>query len=232
MKRRTFTAVVFTIAYLAIVALIVWSRECELFELPLNSLGDFLAGAFGPLALAWLIFGYFQQGDELQNGTAALKLQGVELKNSVEQQQRLAEISLQALELERQEREEEKLKYRHGLLPIFHLESVDLKFEGESYTGFFRLFNDGAQVYSLTSTFVKGGDWNQCASFRMLDRGESKDFTAQWSIHSPDNYFLIDVVYVMKDSVKGLARFKSISAGSDGVYSKLIEFTREDIILP
>ena len=32
----------------------------ELHELRLNELGDFLAGAFGPLALFWLVLGFFQ----------------------------------------------------------------------------------------------------------------------------------------------------------------------------
>lgn len=51
----------------------------------LNEFGDFIAGAFAPLAFFWLVRGYYQQGHELQG-------QAIELKNSVKQQQRLAEI--------------------------------------------------------------------------------------------------------------------------------------------
>lgn len=56
-------------------------------ELPssLNEFGDFIAGAFAPLAFFWLVRGYYQQGAELQ-------AQALELKNSVQQQTRLAEI--------------------------------------------------------------------------------------------------------------------------------------------
>jgi len=37
-----------------------------------NEWGDFFAGVSGPLALAWLVVGYFQQGEELQKNTTAL----------------------------------------------------------------------------------------------------------------------------------------------------------------
>ncbi|MBN5150491.1 hypothetical protein JY458_05885 [Stenotrophomonas maltophilia] len=40
-----------------------------------NSLGDFIAGAFGPLALFWLVCGYFQQSIQLKLNTKALTLQ-------------------------------------------------------------------------------------------------------------------------------------------------------------
>ena len=77
--------------------------------LPLNELGDFLAGAFGPLALAWLVFGYFQQGDELRQGTEALKMQANELNASVQQQIQMVEA--QKLALENHERSLEPILY-------------------------------------------------------------------------------------------------------------------------
>jgi hypothetical protein len=44
-------------------------------KLPANELGDFLAGAFSPLAFLFLILGYLQN-------TNALKLQGEEIKKN------------------------------------------------------------------------------------------------------------------------------------------------------
>ena len=46
----------------------------------LNEFGDFIAGAFAPLAFLWLVLGYYQQGKELQQNTEALRLQADELK--------------------------------------------------------------------------------------------------------------------------------------------------------
>ncbi|GAA5181415.1 hypothetical protein GCM10023345_04880 [Acinetobacter kookii] len=39
----------------------------------LNSLGDFLAGIFAPVAFFWLILGYVQQGKQLDQNTKALE---------------------------------------------------------------------------------------------------------------------------------------------------------------
>lgn len=35
--------------------------------MPLNELGDYLAGAFSPLAFLWLVYGYFMQNSELKS---------------------------------------------------------------------------------------------------------------------------------------------------------------------
>lgn len=53
-------------------------------KLELNALGDFLAGTFSPLALLWLVIGYFQQGDELRQNSRALHLQAEELRQAAE----------------------------------------------------------------------------------------------------------------------------------------------------
>ena len=72
----------------------------------LNSVGDFLAGAFAPLAFFWLVSGYYQQSkgleqnsealkiqaEELQRSTEALQLQANELANSVQEQKNLIKI--------------------------------------------------------------------------------------------------------------------------------------------
>ncbi|MDF9619539.1 hypothetical protein P5705_17980 [Pseudomonas entomophila] len=93
MSFRTVLALLFTFIYMCGFLFIAIYRQDELASLSLNELGDFLAGAFGPLALAWLVFGYFQQGEELRQGTEALLLQAQELKESVRQQTEMAEAT-------------------------------------------------------------------------------------------------------------------------------------------
>lgn len=68
----------------------------------LNSLGDFLAGIFAPVAFFWLILGYVQQGKQLDQNTKALEqqeralqLQIDEMKESVKQQTELVNIQRQ-----------------------------------------------------------------------------------------------------------------------------------------
>lgn len=72
----------------------------SLSELPLNAIGDFLAGAFGPIAIFWLILGFIQQGIELSQNTSALKLQVEELKNSVEQQRRMVQVTKEQIKVQ------------------------------------------------------------------------------------------------------------------------------------
>ena len=86
-------------------------------QLSLNEVGDFLAGAFGPLALFWLVLGFFQQGDELRNSVEALKLQAEELRNSVDQQKELVEVSRQEIDHERQVKAEEEAKDLAAQIP-------------------------------------------------------------------------------------------------------------------
>lgn len=53
--------------------------------LPAEDLGNFLEGAFAPLAFLWLVIGYFLQQKELEQNTAALRSQAVEISRSAEQ---------------------------------------------------------------------------------------------------------------------------------------------------
>lgn len=73
--------------------------------LPSNELGDFLAGAFAPLAFLFLILGYKQnsesirlQNEELKASTEALRLQVAEMRESVEQQKLMGELQKTELE--------------------------------------------------------------------------------------------------------------------------------------
>jgi hypothetical protein len=84
-----------TIIYLLAVCVISANFEKSLFDLTPNELGDFLAGAFSPLAFLWLVLGFLQQGQEL-------RIQAIELNNSVEQSRQLVEVTKGQLELERE----------------------------------------------------------------------------------------------------------------------------------
>ncbi len=82
---------IFTIVYLVVVFYFAIPDIDHMKTLKPNELGDFFAGFFSPLAFLWLVFGYYQQGEELKQNTLALNLQADELRNSVEQQIKQAE---------------------------------------------------------------------------------------------------------------------------------------------
>ena len=60
---------------------------------PIEQVGNFLEGAFAPLAFLWLVIGYFLQKKELMQNTDAIKMQYVEIQKSADQ----AEIQAQAI---------------------------------------------------------------------------------------------------------------------------------------
>lgn len=89
---RTLTKIGFilTAFWLGVFAVIGLSTDTS--RMGLNEWGDFLAGVSAPLALLWLVIGYFQQGDELRLNTKALDAQKEELRRQAEETRRLAEI--------------------------------------------------------------------------------------------------------------------------------------------
>ena len=53
-------------------------------RIPADELGNFLEGAFAPLAFLWLVIGYFLQQKELQQNTEALRQQSEQMAESVQ----------------------------------------------------------------------------------------------------------------------------------------------------
>ena len=103
MSKLGWFGVVATVVYLFSIAFVLSEKLGELGSLELNNFGDFLAGAFGPLAIFWLVLGFFQQGEELRNSIKSLDLQTRELKESVMQQKELARISKEQFQLQEKE---------------------------------------------------------------------------------------------------------------------------------
>jgi|GEM_PF-6076803 len=73
----------------------------QIWCLDANEIGDFLAGAFAPLAFAWLILGYHRQGNELRIQAAELALTRAEfasqtnvLRQTMEQDKIALNVSL------------------------------------------------------------------------------------------------------------------------------------------
>lgn len=109
-----------SVVYIFAMLIWAWSQSNDLRTLKPNEFGDLLAGIFSPLAFLWLVLGYFQQGKELKASVKALELQGKELKNSVEQQRALVDVSTKQLEADFEARAEEEAVAEHQAQPRFH----------------------------------------------------------------------------------------------------------------
>lgn len=130
MPSRTGIGVTISVLYAGLlIALIIWRWE-DVAKLGLNELGDFAAGAFGPMAILWLVLGYFQQGDELKQNTDALIQQATELKQSAEHQAALVEVSRMQVNAEVERHREERRRQKLKMQPRF-----SLSWEAEGYTG-------------------------------------------------------------------------------------------------
>lgn len=57
--------IVFTFFYFGYLIHIYGNQLTTLKTMPLNEVGDFLAGVFGPVGFLWLVFGYFMQASEI-----------------------------------------------------------------------------------------------------------------------------------------------------------------------
>lgn len=89
-----------------------------------NEFGDFLAGAFSPVAFLWLVLGYIQQQKELQQNTQALELQALELKNSVDQYREMVAVAREQLLSDRKSLESAALEKETQYKPIIKAPSL------------------------------------------------------------------------------------------------------------
>ncbi|MCL6234326.1 hypothetical protein M5F03_03950 [Acinetobacter sp. ANC 5579] len=150
-----------TVVWFLVIGLFCVQNNFVFTNRELNSLGDFLAGIFAPVAFLWLILGYLQQGKQLDQNTKALEqqekalqLQIEEMKNGLEQQKQLV-----------QTQKEQQLEQRKQLSPKifisdFHARAVfgnDLSADNSSgeyiynnvvfITIYFNLENLGEEAY-------------------------------------------------------------------------------------
>ncbi|MFP0709998.1 hypothetical protein ACLDYB_06810 [Acinetobacter baumannii] len=105
-KSHYWIFILFTVFYFFILYKFFGITPVKVKTLPANEVGDFLAGAFSPLAFLFLILGYLQntkalqmQSQELKASTDALHQQAQELANNVEEQRKLLSVTQQELEI-------------------------------------------------------------------------------------------------------------------------------------
>lgn len=120
-------------------------------NMSLNELGDYLAGAFSPLAFLWLVYGYFMQNNELKLSRRSLDEQIKEFKKSVDTQEKTFKLN-KNLEDDREKRRA-------------FLAKINLTFSNLSYTE-----NHDPSV----NTDYSPSDWNT-VSFSIKNWG--KDIT-------------------------------------------------------
>lgn len=180
-----------TFVYIAAVATYAASRSSDVAAMSLHDQADAMAGVFAPLAFLWLVLGFFQQGHELRNSHAALVLQGEELRNSVEQQRALVDVTKEQLTLERETREEAEREADRMARPDLILRYNGGSQSGGDLTMRWVLSNAGARCSHVeVSTDVHG----QVDSSPTLG-GDPLEFILRYDATTPPQNTLVTVHY-------------------------------------
>lgn len=176
--------------YLSLIIVLLCSRWGEFVELPLNELGDFTAGIFGPVAFLWLILGYKQQGEELKISSEALKSQVVELNNSFQLQREVAEKQDMALD------------------PVLHMSYAGNTPEGEGLVDVFNLQNLGATCRSVTVDIKHMHSDARKSGFMIPAIAEGGDISLKWDGMVIDGTeWDLTITYTRINGSKGVQKF-------------------------
>jgi len=143
-----------TVVYLVVIVALIGGRSGQLLTMPLNEVGDFFAGAFGPVAFLWLVLGFMQQGDELRLSTKALEDQAKELQKSVEHQMALVEATKMQGEVELTKLQMQQDERDRALRASFKITTLAVRLDNpEAAKNSFRISNDGNNASDLAINF-------------------------------------------------------------------------------
>lgn len=201
---------ILTAAYLISVGVFLSPRIQEINSLAPNELGDTLAGIFGPLAILWLILGFFQQGVELRQNTEALRLQAEELRNSVEQQRQLVEVTREQVKAEMTALQDERMRRLEAARPRFVFHGVGASFGQESeYQS--RLKNLGNTATEVRFTFEP--PLKRCSHTVVFSWSRGEEQHMRWVYATggqPEGETQLVIDYVDADGLSGSQRFRFI----------------------
>lgn len=204
-----------TVAYLAALLWFFDGRLPEIKAMPPNNIGDFLSGIFGPLAILWLVLGFFQQGIELRQNTKALDLQAQELQNSVEQQRSLVDVSRKQMEAEieavRFERERQAIASR----PQFVFHGVGGMFTGGKGTYTSMVKNLGNTATDVVFTFEPEIEVSSIKKVFSWTHGEERRLEWCYKTLQAEGIIDLSVSYIDAAGVPGVQSFRFSPLESD-----------------
>lgn len=194
--------------YLGALAFLTLERWPKLLTMDLNAVGDFLAGAFGPIAIVWLVLGFIQQGEELRLNTEALKLQADELRQSVAQQRRLVELN-----------NEEQAARREYAKPKFAVQGSQLLKNAERTLVQLDVQNHGATTTDVRVSLEPQCEWGDLLSEQVLREGDIRSQILNFEAGQPETSEVrMSIDFVDAAGVKGSTAFQiTLAWGTEGV---------------
>ncbi|MBP1140196.1 hypothetical protein ABNM62_10425 [Pseudomonas syringae] len=181
--------------YLIAIVLAVLSDFQSFRELKLNELGDFLAGVFGPVAFLWLVLGFLQQGRELKLSTDALRLQAEELRNSVEQQRRMADAAVQQIQSAGQALELQLQGAERTVMADFEIRSISKFGSMEMVTNIIKIHNNKNIAYKVTSEFKGDLPFSGLREHGTISAEHGVDLELQFEMTNISREGELDILY-------------------------------------
>jgi hypothetical protein len=158
-KHLGLAGIIITSAYFILIYYYAGSQLSDLHKLELNQFGDFLAGIFGPVAIFWIVLGFFQQGQELKNSVETLKLQAKELAASVTQQAELVNVTRETLAYEREIRgRDERLRSREFDPDFTIVFGVCMKLSETEFLYSYKLYMKGKPARDVEIRIFESGN--------------------------------------------------------------------------
>ncbi|VVP23336.1 hypothetical protein PS896_03957 [Pseudomonas fluorescens] len=205
-KKLEFWGVLGTVIYLSIIGTTVSFKLDGFLNLELNELGDFLAGAFGPVAFLWLVLGFLQQGRELKLSSDALQLQAQELKNSVDQQRELVEVTRAQVEADLENLKTVRQLRAKEIKPFFVVDGGGGYHSGKEHELDFQIRNLGHAVTRLEFDFGPRLS-NLNRSLHVLNKNDSTSFKVKFNDDDEEIDGWLAVEFLNADQEKSTAMF-------------------------
>ncbi|VVT07706.1 hypothetical protein [Hoeflea sp. EC-HK425] len=224
MSRLGWFGVLTTLVYIGIFCWLFGAQISEIRTLEPNELGDFFAGVFGPVALFWVVLGFFQQGVELRHSVETLKLQAEELKNSVEQQRELVKASRDQIEFDREINLAQRARHEVSIRPDFKVSPAGSSQSGKEISFKIEILNRGEIALDVW-VFIEPPTYSGSKfRFQSIGRGEYKHV----GVHFFENMnkggdFLMTIKYSNKEGSEFSDEVNLTLAKkrSDGPFSEL-----------
>lgn len=198
-----------TAVYLLVIFTKVFLNFDAFQALKLNELGDFLAGAFGPVAFFWLVLGFLQQGRELRLSTDALQIQAQELRNSVEQQSIMAAAATQQIEAHKATMLLQELERERAISPKLTSIPGSRRGGGDSniYTSI-QINNSGEEARDLVVSFEPSiADVTSVALGKLLKGATSRSIEFVYPASEEDREGTCTIGYLRSDGKFILEKF-------------------------
>lgn len=127
-----------TALWLSILGYYLFSNRINPLTLSADQFGNFAAGSLAPIGIVWIVLGFLLQGDELKNSVDALR-------QSVEQQGNLVDLTRKQLEHQIEALQESRSEKYYASLPILKLIAAGGSRSGPRFKSNIEIHNFGAE---------------------------------------------------------------------------------------